>query len=47
MKRKHNIVNSLYIQPEESEELNLRLQMRYNMIKEQEQRYEIINPRQI
>ena len=44
MKRKHNIVNSLYIQPEESEELNLRLQMRYNMIKEQEQRYEIINP---
>lgn len=44
LRRKHNIVNSLYIQPEESEELNLRLQMRYNMIKEQEQRYEVINP---
>lgn len=43
-KRKHNIINSLYIQPEESEELNLRLQSRYSMIKEQEQRYEVINP---
>lgn len=43
-KRKHNIINSLYIKPEESEELNHRLQMRYNLIKEKEQRYEVINP---
>jgi len=43
-KRKHNIINSLYIQPEESQELNLRLQMRYNIIKQKEQRYEVINP---
>lgn len=42
--RRHNIINSLYIQPEESEELNRRLQMRYNIIKEKEQRYELINP---
>lgn len=42
--RRHNIVNSLYILPEESERLNGRLQARYHLIREQEQRCEIINP---
>lgn len=43
-KRAHNVINSLYIQPEESEGLNLRLQSRYQVIKEQEQRCEVVNP---
>lgn len=44
MKRKHNIINSLYIKPEESEIFNQHLQSKYQMIKEKEQRVEIINP---
>lgn len=43
-KREHNIINSLYIQPEESERLNLRLQSRYQSMMQQEQRYEVISP---
>lgn len=42
-KRKHNIINSLYILSEESEKHNLRLQEKYKLISEQEQRYEIFN----
>lgn len=44
MKRKHNIINSLYIKPEESEIFNQHLQSKYQLIKEKEQRVEIINP---
>ena len=43
-KREHNIINSLYINPEQSEELNNRLQKKYRTIQEKEQRFEIINP---
>jgi 2-oxoglutarate/2-oxoacid ferredoxin oxidoreductase subunit alpha len=43
-KRKHNIINSLYIKPEESEVFNLHLQEKYQVMKEKEQRVEIINP---
>lgn len=43
MKRKHNIINSLYILPEESEVLNNRLQAKYKVIQEKEARYEVIN----
>lgn len=43
-KRKHNIINSLYIVPEESEVLNRRLQNKYQVIRDKEQRVEIINP---
>lgn len=43
-KRNHNIINSLYIKPEESEVLNRRLQDKYQLIEEKEQRCEIINP---
>ncbi|MDD3692889.1 MAG: 3-methyl-2-oxobutanoate dehydrogenase subunit VorB [Oscillospiraceae bacterium] len=43
-KRKHNIINSLYIKPEESETLNKRLQAKYKIMAQNEQRVEIINP---
>ena len=43
-KRKHNIINSLYIKPEESELFNQHLQSKYQIMKEKEQRVEIINP---
>lgn len=43
-KRGHNIINSLYIKPEESEQLNNRLQAKYKIICENEQNFEIINP---
>jgi 2-oxoglutarate ferredoxin oxidoreductase subunit alpha len=42
--RSHNIINSLYIQPEQSEALNERLQKKYRLMTENEQQYEIINP---
>ncbi|MDD2418508.1 MAG: transketolase C-terminal domain-containing protein, partial [Oscillospiraceae bacterium] len=42
--REHNIINSLYIKTDESEQLNLRLQSKYEKIKQTEQRYEITNP---
>ncbi len=43
-KRAHNIINSLYIKPEESEDLNLRLQEKYRLIRAKEQRVEILRP---
>ena len=43
-KRKHNIINSLYIEPTESEALNQRLQDKYQLMTETEQRCEMINP---
>lgn len=43
-KRSHNVINSLYIYPDISEKLNLRLQERYKRMQETEQRCEIINP---
>jgi len=43
-KREHNIINSLYIQPEESEILNQRLQDKYQVMKDKEARCEIVNP---
>ncbi len=42
--REHNIINSLYIKTDESEQLNLRLQAKYKKIQQDEQRCEIINP---
>lgn len=42
--REHNIINSLYIIPEESEAFNHKLQEKYRVIKAREQRAEIINP---
>lgn len=41
--RKHNIINSLYILPEDSEILNGRLQAKYKLIAEKEARYEVYN----
>lgn len=43
-RRKHNIINSLYIQPEESEALNQRLQEKYKRMQEREARAEVVNP---
>lgn len=40
MKRKHNIVNSLYLVPEELEKTNLERQERYKLIEKQEARWE-------
>ena len=40
MKRKHNIINSLYLQPEELEKTNLERFERYKTIEENEARYE-------
>lgn len=42
--REHNIINSLYIKPEESEAFNLHLQAKYQIMKENEPRCEVINP---
>lgn len=43
-KRPHTVINSLYIQPEESEALNQRLQAKYRLIEKTEARYEAIHP---
>ncbi|MBE6788475.1 MAG: 3-methyl-2-oxobutanoate dehydrogenase subunit VorB [Ruminococcaceae bacterium] len=40
MKRKHNIINSLYLSPEKLEETNLERFERYEQIKKNEQRFE-------
>ena len=40
LKREHNIVNSLYLSPEELEKTIIERQKRYDIIKEKEQRYE-------
>lgn len=41
--RKHNVINSLFLKPEELEEHNIRLTKKYQTIKENEQRYEMYN----
>lgn len=41
--RKPNIINSLYLQPQELEDHNARLQMKYAEMKEKETRYEAYN----
>lgn len=40
LKREHNIINSLYLSPEELEQTVIARQKRYDIIKETEQRYE-------
>jgi len=40
--RERNIITSLHIQPEKMEQINLRLQEKYRMIREQETRYELV-----
>jgi 2-oxoglutarate ferredoxin oxidoreductase subunit alpha len=40
---KHHVINSLYLKPEELEDLNIRLQKKYAVIKEKEARYETFN----
>ncbi len=40
MKRKHNIINSLYLKPEELEKKNIERYERYKLIEENEARYE-------
>ncbi|NEZ46674.1 3-methyl-2-oxobutanoate dehydrogenase subunit VorB [Clostridium niameyense] len=42
-RKKHNIINSLYLQPEILEKHNEHLQEKYNTIKENEVRYELFN----
>ncbi len=42
-RRKHNIINSLELNPEKLEELNLKLQDKYKVIKEKESKYELYN----
>jgi 2-oxoglutarate ferredoxin oxidoreductase subunit alpha len=43
MAREHNIVTSIYINPEELEKLNLKLQAKYRLIEENEVRVEAYN----
>lgn len=42
-RKKHNVINSLYLKAEDLEEHNLKLQAKYNVIKENETRYELFN----
>jgi 2-oxoglutarate ferredoxin oxidoreductase subunit alpha len=42
-REKHHVINSLYLKPEELEDLNIRLQKKYAVIKEKEARYETFN----
>lgn len=42
-RKKHNIINSLELNPEKLEELNIKLQEKYKLIKEKEIKYEIYN----
>lgn len=42
--REHNIINSLYILPDESEKHNLKLQSKYRSMTDNEQKFEIVNP---
>ncbi len=42
--RAHNVINSLYIKPEESEVLNQRLQEKYEIIQNTRQRAQVIHP---
>lgn len=41
MKRSHNVINSLYLSPEELERTVLEREARYNIIREKEARYEV------
>jgi 2-oxoglutarate ferredoxin oxidoreductase subunit alpha len=43
LKREHNVITSIYIKPEELEELNNRLQRKYRAIEENETRVEVFN----
>ncbi len=42
-REKHNVINSLYLKPEDLENHNLKLQAKYNVIKEKEVKYELHN----
>lgn len=42
-RKEHNIINSLYISPEECEKHNMKLKAKYDEIKKHEVRYEIFN----
>jgi 2-oxoglutarate ferredoxin oxidoreductase subunit alpha len=42
-RKKHNVINSLYLKAEDLEEHNLKLQAKYNVIKANETRYELFN----
>jgi 2-oxoglutarate ferredoxin oxidoreductase subunit alpha len=42
-RKKHNVINSLFLKPEELENHNIKLQAKYNSIKKNETRYELFN----
>lgn len=42
-RKEHHVINSLYLKPEELEDLNKRMQAKYAVIKEKEARYETFN----
>ena len=42
-RKKHNVINSLYLKAEDLEDHNLKLQEKYKLIKEKETRYELFN----
>jgi len=42
-RKEHNVINSLYLEPEALEEHNIRLQAKYATIKENEVKYELFN----
>ncbi|WP_373897515.1 3-methyl-2-oxobutanoate dehydrogenase subunit VorB [Haloimpatiens sp. FM7315] len=42
-REKHNVINSLYLKPEDLEKHNIKLQEKYKEIKEKEVRYELYN----
>ncbi len=44
LSRPHNIINSLYIEPEQSAQLNRRLQQKYQLIQQREARYQVLHP---
>lgn len=42
-RKKHNVINSLYLDPEELERHNLKLEAKFNEIREKETKYELYN----
>ncbi|MDP4091509.1 MAG: 3-methyl-2-oxobutanoate dehydrogenase subunit VorB, partial [Bacillota bacterium] len=42
-RKKHNVINSLFLDPEQLEQHNMKLQNKYRLIKEKEVRYETYN----
>jgi 2-oxoglutarate ferredoxin oxidoreductase subunit alpha len=42
-RKKHNVINSLFLKPEELENHNIKLQAKYNEIKKNEVKYELYN----